>query len=208
MPRRPGPAAAGAFAVARQLAGARRWKECCEAGLPLAAAGSGGLAAALADWLAVTPLPPELHPCLADLLRFEALCDDLRVAARPRLPSGLQPGGCLLAGRPLLNPVRIEATFDWPVQRIGPRYRRPAVEGLPVRLLLFRNVVGGVDSLPACDATRALVTSLERRRLSGRRQLEDLAAGQGGDAAAALRGWTALVERLRAAGLVLGALPV
>jgi hypothetical protein len=113
-----------------------------------------------------------------------------------------------MEGRPLLNPVHVVATFDWPVQRIGPRYRGTQPDGMPVRLALFRNVIGGIDHLVLGDHAEILVAALARRRVNGRRLVADLAEAlaQGADQAGLQRGLALLLERFRARGLVLGAL--
>jgi hypothetical protein len=125
-----------------------------------------------------------------------------------RRPAGLRADGCLLDGRPLLNPVHILATFDWPVQRIGPRYRGREHDGLPVRLVLFRNAIGGVDHLVIGEQGEALIAELARRRVAGRRIITELARRlareQGADPAGLKRGLALLLEQFRARGLVLG----
>jgi len=122
--------------------------------------------------------------------------------------AGLRADGCLLDGRPLLNPVHILATFDWPVQRIGPRYRGREHDGLPVRLVLFRNAIGGIDHLVIGEQGEALIAELARRRVAGRRIITELARRlareQGADPAGLKRGLALLLEQFRARGLVLG----
>ncbi|MBU3694211.1 MAG: hypothetical protein FGM40_05195 [Rhodocyclaceae bacterium] len=161
----------------------------------------------------------ELPPWHDDLQRYRALCAALAARRTPRPPPGLRPDGCLLDGRPLLNPVHALATFDWPVQRIGPRYRGRQADGLPVRLALFRNAIGGVDHIVLGAQGEALVATLARRRVSGRRLVADLARQlsalpASADPADALtasadpmglqRGLALLLEQFRARGLVLG----
>jgi len=147
--------------------------------------------------------PPPWH---ADLQRYRALCEALAARRAPRRPAGLRPDGCLMEGRPLLNPVRVIATFDWPVQRIGPRYRGTQADGMPVRLALFRNVIGGIDHLVLGVHAEALVAALARRRVNGRRLVADLAhtLAEGADEAGLQRGLALLLEQFRARGLVLG----
>jgi hypothetical protein len=155
----------------------------------------------------------------ADLDRYRTICEHLQAGPAPRPPAALETGGCLLSGRPWLNPRHVIAEFEWPVQRIGPRFRRKQADGLPVRLLVFRTVVGGVDTLPGCDASVALVDSLARRRVSGRRQLADLACSLHDSRSVPdamipsneqglQRGLLQLLETFRARGLVLGSLPL
>lgn len=170
--------------------------------------------------------PPPWHQ---DLLRYRALCEALAERRPPRRHPRLRPDGCLLEGRPLLNPVHLVAVFDWPVQRIGPRYRGQAGGGSPVRLALFRNVIGGIDHLLIGVHGEALIAALARRRVSGRRLLSELSAELAGDrpadcrrdamdgdrrppargalaaeAARLQRGLAVLLEQFRARGLVLG----
>lgn len=152
----------------------------------------------------------ELPPWHEDLQRYRALRVTLDARRRPRLHPRLRPDGCLLAGRPLLNPVYAVAGFDWPVQRIGPRYRGRQADGLPVRLALFRNAIGGIDHLVVGSRAEVLIAALARRRVSGARLIEDLARElvrsdpAGADHAGLRRGLALLLEQFRARGLVLG----
>jgi len=150
----------------------------------------------------------EAPPWQADLLRYQALRLELAGRRAARRPARLRPDGCLLDGRPLLNPVHVVATFEWPVQRIGPRYRGRQSDGMPVRLALFRNAIGGIDHLLLGAHAESLVMALARRRASGRRLIADLARelAQGADQAGLQRGLALLLEQFRARGLVLGAM--
>lgn len=157
----------------------------------------------------VEKTPPPWHD---DLQRYCALRETLAARRVPRRHPRLRPEGCLIDGRPLLNPVHVLATFDWPVQRIGPRYRGQQADGLPVRLVLFRNVIGGVDHLVLGEQAEALLGALSCRRVSGRRLIADLVrariqdSAQGIDPVGLQRGFAVLLEQFRARGLVLGAL--
>ena len=159
----------------------------------------------------------EPPPWQADLQRYLALRDALAARPAPRRNPQLRPDGCLMDGRPLLNPVHALAVFEWPVQRIGPRYRRRQADGLPVSLVLFRNAIGGIDHLVIGPQAEALLATLARRRVNGRRLVADLAAqfaresaGEAGsatpqpDLAGLRRGLALLLEQFRARGLVLG----
>lgn len=152
----------------------------------------------------------EAPPWNADLERYQALRLALASRRAARHPARLCADGCLLDGRPVLNPVNAVATFDWPVHRIGPRYRRRTSDGMPVRLVLFRNVIGGVDHLVLGEQAEALIAELARRRVAGRRLINDLArrlAGeQGADPVGLQRGLAMLLEHFRARGLVIGSI--
>ena len=161
----------------------------------------------------------ELPPWHDDLQRYHAVRTALAARRASRCHLNVRPDGCLLEGRPLLNPVHSLAVFDWPVQRIGPRYRGHQADGLPVRLVLFRNAIGGIDHMVIGAHGEALVATLARRRVSGWRLIIDLArqlaaAPPSGDPADGLsvgadlvglqRGLALLLEQFRARGLVLG----
>lgn len=165
----------------------------------------------------------EPSPWLLDLERYRALCESLEARRSSRRHPGLRPDGCLLEGRPLLNPVHVVAHFDWPVQRIGPRYRGRVRDGLPTRLALFRNAIGRIEPLVVCHHGEALIAALSRRRVKGRRLLaelsRDLVRQRGGadaepcvaradrlaaEAMRLQRGLAVLLEQFRACGLVLG----
>lgn len=150
----------------------------------------------------------DVPPWQADLQRYQALRLLLASRRAARRPAGLRADGCLIDGRPVLNPVHLLAIFDWPVQRIGPRYRGRERDGLPLRLVLFRNAIGGIDHIVLGEQGEALIADLARRRVAGRRLIADLArrlAGeQGADTAGLQRGLALLLEQFRARGLVLG----
>jgi hypothetical protein len=155
-----------------------------------------------------TAAEADAPPWCADLLRYRALVAALAQRRLARRPAGLRAGGGLLEGRPVLNPVHLLATFDWPVHRIGPRYRGSERDGLPVRLVLFRNAIGGIEHLVVGAQGEALIAELARRRVTGQRLIDDLvrrlAAEQGADAHGLRRGLALLLEQFRARGLVLG----
>ncbi|NBU59337.1 MAG: hypothetical protein EBS23_06135 [Betaproteobacteria bacterium] len=171
-------------------------------------------------------LAAEPPPWQADLQRYIALREALAARPSPRRHPRLRPDGCLMDGRPLLNPVHALAVFEWPVQRIGPRYRGRQADGMPVSLVMFRNAIGGIDYLVVGAQAQALLAALVRRRVSGRRLVADLAAqlvgassgpaaGDTGtpghadsqpDLAGLRRGLALLLEQFRARGLVLGSL--
>lgn len=167
----------------------------------------------------------EPSPWLLDLQRYRALCQSLEARRSSQRHPRLRPDGCLLEGRPLLNPVHLVAHFDWPVQRIGPRYRGRVRDGMPTRLALFRNAIGRIEALVVCHHGEALIAAMSRRRAKGRRLLADLSrdlirqrcgtdaqagphvAGREPSAAESMRlqrGLAVLLEQFRARGLVLG----
>lgn len=158
--------------------------------------------------MAAGDAPPPWHD---DLQRYLALKLALAARRQPRRHPRLRPDGCLFEGRPLLNPLHTVAVFEWPVQRIGPRFRGREADGMPVRLALFRNAIGGIDHLLLGQHAEALIAALAQRRVSGQRLIRDLARrladGAGRDAEAGLqRGLALLLEQFRARGLVLGSI--
>ncbi len=152
----------------------------------------------------------DVPPWQADLQRYQALRESLAARPSPRRHPRLRPDGCLLEGRPVLNRLHVLATFEWPVHRIGPRYRGRERDGLPVRLVLFRNAIGGIDHIVLGEHAEVLIADLARRRVAGRRLITDLARRladqQCADAIGLQRGLALLLEQFRARGLVLGSL--
>ncbi len=151
--------------------------------------------------------PPPWHE---DLQRYLALKHALAARRPPRHHPRLRADGCLFEGRPLLNPLHTVAVFEWPVQRIGPRFRGREADGMPVRLALFRNAIGGIDHLLLGQHAEALIAALAQRRVCGQRLINDLsrrlAREEGGELSGLQRGLALLLEQFRARGLVLGSI--
>ena len=115
-------------------------------------------------------------------------------------------GAMLLAGRPLLSPLAWPLAYAWPVHRIGPDRLPEEQPPSPTLLLLHRGGDGRVRfHVPSPLAWRLLQRMDEAPELSGRAQLEALAAeaGVAADAGFIDRG-TGMLLRWHREGIVPG----
>ena len=119
---------------------------------------------------------------------------------------GIDAAAALLDGRPLLSPLAWPLAYAWPVHRIGPGFLPAAPPPAPTLLLLHRDAGGRVRfHSPSPLAWRLLQRLDEAPTLSGRAQLEALAAEAGAAADAGfLREGTAMLLRWHHEGIVAG----
>lgn len=149
-----------------------------------------------------TPLFPELpreflrwledagghEPWLPELAHYEWIelalqISEARVediAHDPLDAAGTDVSAALLEGMPLLSPLAWPLAYAWPVHRIGPDFLPVEPAGQPTLLLLHRGADGRVRfHAPSPLAWRLLQRLDEAPALSGRAQLEALAAEAG-----------------------------
>lgn len=204
---------AGNFPVIRRIHG-ERWP--------------GLVRAFYRDHACHTPLFPELpreflrwledggaaEPWLPELAHYEWIELGLQISqacvddvAHDRLDApGTDVAQALLDGRPLLSPLAWPLAYAWPVHRIGPDFLPDAPPEAPTLLLLHREVDGRVSfHLPSPLAWRLLQQLDEAPALSGRGQLEALAAEAGARLDDAfLEQGTAMLLRWHREGIVPG----
>jgi hypothetical protein len=141
---------------------------------------------------------------LPDLLHYEWV--ELAVDTLEAIVPAHDPGGDLLDGVPLLNPVLMSLAYDWPVQRIGPdnRPRRPE----PTRLLVYRDAADTVQFVESNATTARLIELIAPGTLSGRDALTSIAAElRHPDPEAVVRFGNDLLVQLRGQGVILGTAP-
>ena len=114
----------------------------------------------------------------------------------------VDPGGDLLGGVPVLNPVLANLRYDWPVQRIAPRRKTQPAE---THLLVFRDDADQIRFSEINAFTARLLTLLEPGKLSGRAALEQVAdESRHPDRALLVQAGGALLNDLRTRGAILG----
>lgn len=156
--------------------------------------------AANADWLAA-------HPWALELMHFEwvELAADCAEAAPEA--AAVQPDGDLLAGVPALSPFVWPLVYRWPVHRFAagePPAEAPPAQ--PTCLLALRDADDEVRFLPVNPLVARLIELLQQHApRPGRELLLALAAEAGqADSEAFVAAGAALLEDLRAQGIVLG----
>lgn len=83
-------------------------------------------------------------PFLLELAHYEWMESALRIDTREVCYSGVDRGGDLLAGRPVLSPLAWPLAYTFPVHRISPDFKPAAPPAQPTYLVIYRNDRGEV----------------------------------------------------------------
>ncbi|MFC5696160.1 DUF2063 domain-containing protein [Pseudomonas sp. GCM10022186] len=145
---------------------------------------------------------PDLPPWLAELAHYEWV-EAALLLSEEREPAH-EPKGDLLDGVPVLSDLAWPLAYQWPVSEIGPDYLPRQAPEQPTLVLARRGADKNVHFSRLAPLAHALLVSIQERRCSGRQHLEGLAEAIGVDGAAILPQGLALLENLRAQGVVLG----
>lgn len=194
--------------------------------------GPAGWDAMVRDWLvrhrAQTPLFLELPreflaylqderelragdpPFMAELAHYEWVELALSIDEREPDIAGVDEGGDLLAGRPVLSPLAWSLAYAWPVHLIGPDYRPAEPPPEPTRLVVYRDRRDRVGFLEVNVVTARLLELLAENaapRPTGRACLLRIADELGhAHPEAVVDAGAALLADLRARDVILGAL--
>ncbi|MDH4569076.1 DUF2063 domain-containing protein [Pseudomonas sp. BN414] len=197
---------AGCFPVIRASLGAQRWQALIEA--------------FFADYRCQTPLFTEisgefvsyLEEGGADALELPAWLPELAhyewVEAALLLSDSSEPDhdpeGSLLDGTPVLSSLAWPLAYQWPVSEIGPDFLPNDVPDQPTLVLARRGVYKNIHFSRLAPLAHALLMSLQERDCSGHEHLHALAEAIGVHSEDLLPQGLALLENLRAQGVVLG----
>ncbi|MDT4847385.1 putative DNA-binding domain protein [compost metagenome] len=197
---------AGGFPVIRASLGSKKWQALIES--------------FYADYRCQTPLFTEisgefvdylaegggdaldLPPWVVELAHYEWVEAALLLSDR-REPAH-DPEGDLLDGVPLLSNLAWPLVYQWPVSEIGPDYLPQEASEQPTLLLARRGADQKVHFARLAPLAHALLDSLQTQSRTGRQHLQALAEALGVDSARVLPQGLALLENLRAQGVVLG----
>jgi hypothetical protein len=144
----------------------------------------------------------DLPPWVVELAHYEWVEAALLLSDR-REPAH-DPKGDLLEGEPVLSNLAWPLAYQWPVTEIGPDYLPQQAPEQPTLVLARRGADQTVHFSRLAPLAHALLASLQERRCSGRSHLEALAEAIGAEAETILPQGLALLENLRAQGVVLG----
>ena len=147
--------------------------------------------------------PPWLH----ELAHYEWVELALQIADDELPPH--DPGGDLLAGKPVPSPLAWALAYCWPVSRIGPTFQPELAPDAPTLLLVRRDAAGDVHFSELSPLVYRLLQLLDDDALdSGLAALQALAAEAGArDVASFVADGTAMLQRLRGEGVLLGTRP-
>ncbi|MBO9549498.1 putative DNA-binding domain-containing protein [Pseudomonas sp.] len=114
------------------------------------------------------------------------------------------PEGDLLEGVPVLSSLAVPLAYAWPVSHIGPEHLPSKPPAEPTLLLACRGAGHKVTFSRLAPLAHALLVSLQDQPLSGREHLAVLAEATGMEATAIEAPGLALLQSLKAQGVVLG----
>ena len=144
-------------------------------------------------------VPPWLH----ELAHYEWVELALQISDEPLPPH--DPHGDLLAGKPVLSPHAWALAYCWPVPRIGPDFQPTTMPEAPTLLLVRRDDAGDVHFSELSPLVFRLLQLLDDESVaSGRDALMALSAEAAVDTDTFVREGTAMLQRLRQEGTVLG----
>jgi len=151
--------------------------------------------------------PGDSAPWLHELAHYEWVELALQIAD-DELPRH-DPDGDLLEGKPVPSPLAWALAYGWPVSRIGPEYQPELAPDAPTLLLVRRDAEGDVHFSELSPLVYRLLQLLDDdATTSGRTALQALALEADAiDMAAFVADGTAMLQRLRGEGVLLGTRP-
>lgn len=200
----------GCFPVCREMLGVRRWTRLARAFFRDHRCHTPyfrQIPEEFLRFLAANPALTAAYPgWLAELAHYEWVELALETSNRDAGLPAYDPGGDLLAGLPLLNPVIRLLRYRWPVQRLGPGFWPKVPPESPTYILACRRADMAIRFLEINAMTARLVALLqEGTPASGRGAVAALAEECGLSGPEALLGHAGeLLADLRRQGVILG----
>jgi len=105
---------------------------------------------------------------LPDLAHYEWIELALTVSPLEIDWSGIERGGDILAGRPVLNPVLALLHYPYPVHRIGPGFKSTREQTQETHILVFRTFEDQVRFIELNPVSARLVSLLQHQEISGK----------------------------------------
>jgi hypothetical protein len=146
-------------------------------------------------------------PWLQELAHYEWVELALQIADDELPPH--DPGGDLLAGKPVPSPLAWALAYRWPVSRIGPEFQPDRAPDSPTLLLVRRDAAGDVHFAELSPLVYRLLQLLDDEAMtSGQATLQALATEAGAtDIPAFIGDGTAMLQRLHSEDVLLGTRP-
>ncbi|MBD2839884.1 putative DNA-binding domain-containing protein [Pseudomonas sp. JM0905a] len=144
----------------------------------------------------------DLPPWVVELAHYEWVEAALLLSDSPE--PGHDPEGDLLEGEPVLSNLAWPLAYQWPVTEISPDYLPQQVPEQPTLVLARRGADQKVHFSRLAPLAHAMLESLQERSCTGRNHLDALAEAIGAETESILPQGLALLENLRAQGVLLG----
>ena len=148
-----------------------------------------------------------LYPFLLELAHYEWVELALSIDSREIRQDGLDTGGDLLSGVPVLNELSWSLAYNYPVHRIGPDYLPGEKPAQPTCLLVYRDGQDSVRFIELNPLAARLVDCLKENEenKSGREILMEIAGEIAHpDPEVVINGGRAVLEDMRAKQVILG----
>ena len=149
----------------------------------------------------------DLYPFLLELAHYEWVELALSIDSREIRQDGLDTGGDLLSGVPVLNELSWSLAYNYPVHRIGPDYLPGEKPAQPTCLLVYRDRQDSVRFIELNPLAARLVDCLKENEenKSGREILMEIAGEIAHpDPEVVINGGRAVLEDMRAKQVILG----
>ncbi len=144
-------------------------------------------------------------PFMLELAHYEWIELVLSVSNKETPLSQIDPDGDLAGGYPALNPILALLQYQYPVHRIGPKFKPQTPPSEPTYLLVFRDQDFIVQFIELNPVSARLVALLQSDKLSTGQLLENVAQELNHpDPQIVLQGGLDILYKLRAAGAILG----
>lgn len=200
---------ASAFPVAKRVLGDAAWQQLVRAFLQRHGSASPyfpDVSQEFLEFLSGSEEPPR-PGFLLELCHYEWVELGLGIADDAVLPDGVDPAGDLLAGRPVRSPLAWPLTYTYAVHRIAPGSQPEEPGDSPTHLVVYRDSHDRVRFMELNALAQRLLLLLDGSR-TGQEALaivgREAALGPARDLEL-IGGHT--LDRLRRAGIILGALP-
>jgi hypothetical protein len=151
-------------------------------------------------------IQPEDPPFLAELAHYEWVEMALAISEDEADLAGLDSGGDLLNGVPVLSPLAWNLAYHYPVQRISPDFRPATPGSQPTHIVVYRDRQDQVGFLEINAVTARLLQRIhERPDCTGAEHLQAVASElQHPDTRAVIQAGQEMLEDLRGRDIILG----
>lgn len=144
-------------------------------------------------------------PYLQELAHYEWIELVLSVSTKEAPLAQIDANGDLANGHPALNPVLAMLQYQYPVHRIGPKFKPASPPPQPAYLLVFRDQEYRVEFIELNPVAARLIDLLQQRECSGEQLLTQVAQELNHpDPQVVIQGGLSILQELHAAGAILG----